>query len=472
MISAQSLAKNFTIQTIGKVLTVLVGLVCVAIITRSLGTERFGEYTTAVTFLQFFGVLVDFGLTLTMIVMISEAGVDEARVVGNFFGLRLVSGFLLFSLAPITVLALPWSIDVKRAVLVGAFAYFLMGGASMLVGIFQKHEAMWRSSLAELVNRLVLTMLIAIVAFMNVGVVTMVGVSIIANLVWLFMMIRFARPYVRVRPLFEKKIWLDIFSRSWPIAISIIFNLMYLKGDILLLAYFRTQTEVGLYGVAYRVIDILTVIPTMFMGLLLPSLVGAWTNGDHDRFKKRLSRTFDLFMIGIVPIIVGTQIVGTKLIEFIAGKEYAVGGAVLNVLILATLGVFTSTLFGHLIVALNKQRVMIFGYAAGAVLTLIGYIIFIPLYGIWGAAWMTVFSEFFVAIITFTLVYRTVHSAPHPKVFLKVCVASAVMYGFLRIIPSTQVFLDILFGALVYGIVLIGLKGITLEDVKFLSSKK
>ncbi len=449
-------------------MTVLIGLVTIAIVTRSLGAEHFGEYTTAVTFLQFFGVLVDFGLTLTLIVMISEAGVDEERIVGNFFGLRLVSGFLLFSLAPLFVLALPWSTTVKQAVLVGAVAYFLMGGASMLVGIFQKHEAMWRNSVAEFINRIFLTLFIALVAFFHLGVVAMVGSTAVASAVWLFAMIRFAKPFVRVRPLFEKKIWLQIFSRSWPIAISIIFNLMYLKGDVLLLAYFRTQTEVGLYGVAYRILDVLTVVPTMFMGLILPSLVTAWTTGEHDRFKNRLSRTFDLFMIGIIPVIVGTQVVGGRLIQLIAGREYQAGGNILNILILATLGVFISTLFGHLIVALNKQRIMIWGYATGAVLTLIGYVYFIPLYGMTGAAWMTVFSETLIALITFTVVYRTVHSAPHPKVLLKVCAASAIMYAFLRFIPSTNVLLAIFFGAVVYAIVLVALKGISMEDAKIL----
>ena len=127
MTTARSIASNFSVQLMGKVLSVLLGLICVAIITRALGTSAFGEYTTAVTYLQIFGVVVDFGLTLTLIVMISKPGIDEERIVGNFFGLRLVTGFLMFSLAPLTVLALPWSSTIQTAVLVGALAYFLMG---------------------------------------------------------------------------------------------------------------------------------------------------------------------------------------------------------------------------------------------------------------------------------------------------------------------------------------------------------
>src|SRR3989338_3847269 len=88
MSTAKSIASNFSIQLLGKGVSVLVGLISIALITRALGTHAFGEYTTAITYLQMFGVLVDFGLTLTLIVMISKTGIDEERVVGNFFGLR------------------------------------------------------------------------------------------------------------------------------------------------------------------------------------------------------------------------------------------------------------------------------------------------------------------------------------------------------------------------------------------------
>ena len=243
---------------------------------------------------------------------------------------------------------------------------------------------------------------------------------------------------------------------------------MYLKGDILLLSLFRSQTEVGLYGVAYRVIDILTVIPTMFMGLLLPSLTLAWTNGDHEQFRSRLSRTFDLFMVFVIPVIAGAQILGVQLIELIAGQGYEQGGAVLKVLILALFGVFVGTLFGHLVVALNKQRAMILGYAATAAVTLAGYLYVIPRFGMYGAAWMTVFSEALIAIITFIVVFRTSGALPHLRVFLKALFAALIMSSFLLLRPSVHVALDILFGALVYFAVMVLIRGIRIEDVKLM----
>jgi len=471
MISSRSLASNFSIQLVGKALSVVIGLIVVAIITRSLGAEAFGEYTTAVTYLQMFGVVVDFGLTLTLIVMISEKGVDEDRVVGNFFGLRLVSGFLLFSLAPLSVLAFPWSSTIQQAVLVGALAYFFMGGATMLVGIFQKHENLWRAAVAELLNRAVLVILIGLAAYLSPGVVEMVAVSVVANAIWLIAMIKLAEPFVRVHPLFELSFWKHILSRSWPIAISIIFNLLYLKGDILFLAYFREQTEVGLYGVAYRIIDVMTVLPTMFMGLVLPSLVAAWSSGRKQDFRRHVARTFDLFMIAVIPVVIGAQLVSTDLTILIAGNEFAASGPVLALLIVALIGVFLGALWGHLVVALNKQRLMTWGYIFVAIIAIAGYLWLIPDYGMWGAVWVTLVSEAIIAFLTFLVVYKTSGALPNLMVTGKALLAGGIMYLVRLPLSGLHVILMVLIGGVVYVIALFALKAVSVNELNALLKK-
>ncbi len=468
MATGKSLAHNFSIQLVGKVLSVLIGLITVAIITRALGTYAFGEFTTATTFLQMFATVVDFGLTLTLIVMISEAGVDEKRVVGNFFGLRLLSGFILFSLAPLTVLLFPWSDVVKQAVLVGALGYFLMGGATMLLGVFQRHESMWRAAIAELVNRGVLLLLIIIFAITTPTVVTMMIASVVANFVWLLLMIRFARPFVHVHPLFEWKSWKEIIARSWPIAVSIIFNLIYLKGDILFLAYFRDSSEVGLYGMSYRIIEVMTVLPVMFMGLVLPSLVASWSTGRKEEFRTRVGKTFDVFAMAVIPVVIGAQLVSTELTILIAGEEFAPAGPVLELLVLALIGVFLGALYGHLIVAINRQRIMIWGYIAVAIISIVGYLWLVPDYGMWGAVLVTLVSESLIALITFTVVHRVTGSLPNLTVTLKSLIAGGVMYLALRALPESHVVIDLIVGASVYAAMLLALHAVTIKEIKSL----
>ncbi len=466
------IARNFSIQLMGKILAILVGLVSIGILTRSLGTHSFGEYTTAITFLQMFGVIVDFGLTLTLVVMISEKEADQEGLVGNIFGLRMITGAILFSIAPVVALTLPWSNEVKQAVLVGSLAYVLMGGATLLVGVFQRHQAMWRASMAEILNRVVLVLMVSLFAVLKLDVSWMVGASVIANAVWLFAMMRLSRPFVKITFLLNSKIWAQVWSRSWPIAISIFFNLLYLKGDILFLSFYRDSSQVGIYGVTYRVLDMLTALPVMFMGILLPLLVNRWSTGNRDEFSVYVKRTFDLFMLAAIPLVTGTFVVADKLMFLLAGPGYETSGNILRLLIFALFGVFMGGLFGHLVVAINKQKPMVWGYFSVAVITVIGYFLFIPRFGMWGAAWMTIFSEGLIAIITFLVVYRVTRILPDLRVSAKALLASAIMYLFLRFVPPLHVTLDILFSAIVYLLVMIAMKGIRIDDIRALRAAR
>jgi len=72
MASLKELARNYSVHLSGRVLGTFFGVITIALLTRSLGDTGYGELTTAMTFLQIFGVMDDFGLTLTLVQMISE----------------------------------------------------------------------------------------------------------------------------------------------------------------------------------------------------------------------------------------------------------------------------------------------------------------------------------------------------------------------------------------------------------------
>lgn len=468
MPTGHGLSKNFALQAAGKAVSVVLGLVMIGILTRALGPEGYGAFTTASTYLQFFGVIVDFGLTLTLLVMISESGADEAKVAGNVLGLRLFSAAILFALAPLIALPIPWDATVKAAIAVGALAYFFMAGSTMLVGVYQKHSVIWRASIAEVASRVVLVALTALLAWLGAGLTAMFAALVIANVLWLALSIGLARPFVRLRPLMDLAVWKSTLARSWPIALSILFNLVYLKGDVLILSLIRSQEEVGFYGVAYRFLDVFTAVPTMFMGLLLPSLVTDWTAGRREEFGRHVNRTFDLFALAIAPMAAGGIAIAPSLIALVAGSGFDAAAPALAVLMLATPGIFLGALYGHAVVGIGKQRAMVWGYAATAALTTIAYLYLIPRWGILGAAWATVVSETFMLALTFWMVMRTSGARPRLVVATKAVAASMAMYALLKWLPPMGALPSIAVGAASYAVLALALRAVTLADLRAL----
>ncbi len=469
----QKLAKNTALQVGGRAIGTIFGLVTIAILTRHLGQEGYGQFTTAMTFLQIFGVLVDFGLTLTVVQMISEPRANEERIVGNIFSLRLISGFVFFALAPLVSFFFPYPLIIKLAIAVGSLSFFFMSVSQMFVGVFQKHLAMWRAAAAEVISRAVLLALVALASYMAGGLVLVIWAFVAANLVQLAVTLGLTKKFVRPKLYLDLTIWKDIISRSWPIGVSIFFNLLYLKGDIIILSLMRTQEEVGVYGAAFKVLDVITVIPVMFMGLVLPILVRNWRDGQSIDFKKMIQKTFDFFSIVAIPFSVGAIALGVPLMTLVAGADFAESGRVLKILMPAASILFFGSLYGHTIVAIKKQKIMTWGYIVTAIFSIAGYLIFIPSHGIWGAAWVTVFSESLIALLTFIVVTKNTRILPNPLSLFKAGLASVLMYFVLTALPTLNVLISIILGSIVYFIILYIIKGIKKETIKelFLNSK-
>lgn len=469
---------NTVVQIISKIIATVLGLVAIAVITRYLGKFGFGQYTTIITFLSFFGIIADLGLTLVTTQMISQPGVDEnlrpggtSKILNNLFGLRLVSASLFLGLAPLTIIFFPYDPIIKLGVIVTFLSFFFIALNQILVGLFQKKLRMDRVSIAEVVGRIVLVIGVILAVKLNFGLIGIMVATVGASAINFLLHFIFSRQFVRIKLQFDLVIWWEIIKKSWPLAITIVFNLIYLKADILILSLIKTQAEVGIYGAAYKVIDVLVTIPFMFAGIVLPILTFSWVGKNIDYFKKVLQKSFDFMVILVVPLIVGTQFMGKPIMIMVAGNEFVDSGPVLRILIMAAGIVFLSCIFSHAIIALDKQKKIIGAYVFTSLTALAGYLIFIPRFSYMGAAWVTIYSELVIALAAIYYVWKYSNFLPNLKVVIKSILASFVMGIVLYFLPPLfynsvlRLLLVLLISAFIYFICLYLFKGITKKDV-------
>jgi O-antigen/teichoic acid export membrane protein len=421
-----------------------------AIITRYLGQTGFGQYTTVISFLQFFGIIADFGLSLTTTQMISGNAESTEKTMRNILTLRLISSFVFIGLAPFIILFFPYPEIVKWGVFLTAFSFYFITIIQVLTGLFQRELKMFEVTMAEIVGRLVLVILTAIMAMTNAGISWLFIAMSIGSLINLIIVFAASKKYFRFKLAFDREVYREIWQRSWPIALSISFNLLYLKMDAIILSLTHPAADVGLYGAAYRVLDILTMLPAVYMGIMLPHITKAFKDKNHNDLRKLMQQAFDSLMIFAVPTVLGTFLIAEKIMVFVAGGAFALAGRILLILILASAAIFITSLFGYAVVAINRQKTMMWGYLTTAVVTLIGYLIFIPLYGYWGAAWMTVFSEVMVMIWSFVVVYREIKFLPTIVNFIKYVLAAALMMIVLYYIKNLNIVLLLMVATVVY----------------------
>lgn len=464
----RAVASNTALQVAGKAVGTVFGLLTIALMTRHLDTDGFGEFTTITSFLQFFGIVVDFGLTMTMVRMISEDGADEAAIASNVFTMRFVAGLAFFGVAPLIALALPYSPLVKAGIALAAFSFLSMTLSQVLVGIFQKHLSVGNAALAEVTGRAVLLGGVAYASYAGHGLLAIILVLVASNVVQFAMSFAFAQKHTTVCLAMDFAIWKRVFLVSWPIGLAILFNLIYLKGDIIILSLTRSQDEVGLYGAAYKILDVVTTIPMVFMGIALPILTKAWTSGNRDDFARKLSRSFDFLSLLALPLAIGAIPVATDLMVFVASERFAEAGLFMAILMSGGAAVFWSALFGHAVVALNLQKRMLPWYAIDAAIALTLYIVLIPVFGAIAAAWVTVLSEAFMAVASGIMTLGTTGIRLPMRTFLRALLASIGMAVVVSLLPDVHVLLRVVIGATTYLVLLFLFGGVTKETFAML----
>ncbi len=474
------IAYNTLVQVAGKIASTILGLFALALITRYLGQDGYGQYTTITTFLTFFAVIADMGLTLVTVRLISgqNAGSEEERkMLNNLFGLRLVSILVFIILAPLIVLAMPYSQEIKIGVLLTAAAFIFPALNQVIIGLLQKRLSMDRAAVAEIFSRLVLVLGVMASVSLGAGLKGVLAATVASALASFIGHYCLAKKFVVVRPAFDPLIWRKIIRVSWPLAVTIIFNLIYLRADTLVLSLFRSQGEVGLYGATYRIIDVLTSLPFMFAGLILPILTAAWLEKNREYFQKILQNSLDVMLAVALPVIVGAQFLAKPVMIFVAGRDFAAAGPILSLLVFGVGAIFIGTMYSHAVIAIDKQKRLIGYYAFTSLSSLLAYIILIPKYSYLGAAAVTVYSEVMIAIFSAYNVIRYSHFKPKLHFAWRAVIASLLMALCLYFFPKGYedtlggLGLIIILSSLVYFFSLYAVGGIKPEHLALIFKK-
>jgi O-antigen/teichoic acid export membrane protein len=468
----KKIAYNTIIQFSGKVLGTIIGVLTIAIMTRYLGQIGFGQYSTIMAYLQLFAILVDMGLSLTVIRLISDTIYEKEKAINNIFTFRFFSALIFLGIAPLVVIFFPYDNFVKIGIAVAAISFFISSLNQILISLFQKELKLNGVAIAEVSGRLVLLILVAYFAFADKGLLAIIWAVVLGSLINFILNYLFALKFVKIKFAFDWHVWKRIFQITWPLALSIALNLVYFKADTLILSLTRSQAEVGIYNAPYRVLEILISFIYLFVGIIFPILTAAWLQKNIERFKDIFQKTFDALVMISVPMVFGTFFVAKNLMLLIAGPEFLASGDLLKIIIIATAIIFVNSIFGFTIVTLDKQRQIVWAYVIVAIVSLIGYIFTIPRYGYYGAAIFTVISEAMIFGFNIIVVVKSTKFWPKLVIFPKALLASLPVCIILYFLANINVILQIIIATIVYAVFIYLFKGISKEFIKEISSFK
>lgn len=472
MALARKIAYNVILNSFFKVFsTVALSLFSIRLITGYLGQEGFGKYATVLAFFAFFSAVADLGLASVTAREISRDNADEENILGNVISLRLITSFLLFALSPLIILFFSYSPDVEVGIIIAGAAILFSTLSLVLNGIFQKNLAMHRVAMIEFCGKVLQVAAVFLAVQQDWGFLAIAAtllVSLSFNAVATFLA---SRRYTRFRLRFDSAFWKTFLRESYPMGVTAIISFTYFKMDTILLSLMQSQAHVGIYNVAYKIMENLIFFPAMLAGLILP-LLSRSIFTDRNRFEEIANKTFKVFFIIIVPLIIGTLFLAQHIVTIVSGPEFQESVLVLRILIFALGFIFFGHYFNMLLVVGNAQRKLMQSLLVAAVVNIGLNLILIERFSYLGAASTAVVTELVVVLLTFFLTRKYIGFRPSFENTGRIVLSGITMALVLFWLEPISFFLAGFAGVSAYLLVLWLTKAVSASELASLFSRR
>lgn len=446
-------ASNTAVQVAGKGIVLAFGLASLAVLTRYLGPGDYGRYTLALMYMQLFGVLADVGLFTTVVREISKDRSRTDELVGNVLTLRLVLALVVIVVASAVSLLLPYEHEVRVAILLAGGPLLFGMLATAYVAILQSRLQMSRAVVGDVVGRAASLLLVLVVVWLDLGfyaVMLAAGGGALATLIvtWLV-----TRRLASIRFRANLAVWRPLLAAALPLGLALAINTLYFRADTLIISFYEPYSEVGLYTLAYRILELALVVGSVFLNTTFPLLSEA-VEHDEPRALRTIQVSTDLFVILGLPLVAGGLVLAPEVVKLASGEEFADAAEPLRILLMAGALAWINGVFGLALIAKNRQTSALWLNVSALAFNVGLNFLLIPRYGIVVAAIVTVASEVLILGGSYVLMRRHFDFFPVPRTLPAALLAAAAMGGLLWLARDVSVLALAPAGALIYGALL------------------
>lgn len=436
----------------GQITLTIIGFLGTMYFARTLGAAVLGAYSLFTAYYSIIGMVTDGGFGGAATKKISE-GEEQNAYFSAFFCLRILFTIIMLILL---FLCRKFFVDLNNA---GIFAWLLI---ALVVSIFSGAFSTGIAGLGKMgiyavgnnigeVSRVFFQIL---AVFLGYGVAGLTGGFVLGMIVAILFsyrffelkLVRFNWKHIKILSTFS--FWLFLTSSG---------VLMYSYADRVLIGYYLNNTEVGIYQIAVQLSSLASFATVALRFTLWPKVSRWGKTGDTKLIEKSLSKAIIYSLVLAVPAMVGGILLGKNLLYFLYAPEFSGGYLALALILVAQVVNVFQTLFTAYLGALNYQKEAFNATIVGAVGNVFLNLILIPIVGVSGAAFATLVTLTFNAILAWRFLSQKIQikieSPDLIHIFVASCVMGIAVWAYLRVFTISSTLMTVVpvfFGVLVY----------------------
>jgi O-antigen/teichoic acid export membrane protein len=391
--TARRIARNTGVQVAGETLSKLASLALYVVMARELGPTGFGEFTFALALVVLLTVFGNFGIdSLVAREVARRREVAEGLLIDGVVTKIAFGG--LGAVAAIGVAAIGDYRDaVVLAVVLLALATVVDMTAKVFQATFQGLDDMAPVALSLLVQRCVTATAGIVLLLAGAGVATVALVWLGGSLVALALVAgwlsrRGVRPERRTSVARTR----SLVAASFAIGLAGIFSTVLFRVDATMLSLIDGNQAVGLYGVAYRLLESTLFLSFAFVSALLPSL-SRLTRDSTPTVAAVFELGSKVIAVTLVPVGAALVFFAEPILELLFGSEYVPAVTAARILGGAAFLYGFSYLGSYVLISQHRQRLLPWIVGGVTLFNVALNLVLIPAFSYDGAAAATTVCE-------------------------------------------------------------------------------
>jgi O-antigen/teichoic acid export membrane protein len=361
-----------------------------------------------------------------------------------FVALYLLSGnFAHFFKVPQLAYVLKW-----MAIIVPAMSLI-----NVLTSVFQGFEkveihALFSNILYSLIKLIIIGAIISL-GFSFKGVIS---AYVISPLLILFALIFYSKYKLPKLSPFRGYSFnaIELIRFSFPILATDLLWIIMQRTDLLMIGYFLPEENIGQFSAVFRLNEFLPFMLISASFIYLPIAARMISNKEEDKLCKIYSAIAKWCYIASLPLLLAFIVFPHYVMPLLFGKSYAYAALTLRILSLGYLVHILLGLNGTTVIAAGKTWILFTNSMIALIINFILNWIFIPRFGINGAALATAISYIFINLVYSLEIFHLWRLHPFTKSYIKVLAGTFMLavilytvFNLLQFSPFIKIILSI-----------------------------
>ncbi len=371
---------------------IFITAVCVQI----LGVTEYGVMTASLALAGIVSSMVNFG---TSQFSIREVARDRGRAAvffSNFFTFRVITGTLSLGLVLLIGLSLGYRDGDLLALGMAACYGFLLSLTEFCRAFYRAFERLRYEAVSIILEKVVVVSVGTALLLMEPRAAWVLGgmalgmtLTLLGNVRWLTYRLTAFR-----RDLIDRAFFRQTLPQALPLGLASIFVMLYFYTDSVMLEAIQGELVTGQYGLAFRILEALILLPAIIVAAFLPRLSHLFGAQEHDAFghlmKQGIIGVTAISIVITLALALAAPVVIT-LIDPDPAAAPAVGA--LRVLIWTFPFACVNYLLSTALTSTDDQKALAWMLGAAAVFNIALNGVLIPLYSLYGACVATLLTQ-------------------------------------------------------------------------------